>query len=87
MLHVRGKKSVPVNNRGNVIGENHKWAKLSDADVGAVFDLLDAGLGYAAIARKFDVSKSCIQKIATGRTRCQTPAGWREVSADDEDLD
>lgn len=45
---------------------------LSDADVGLVLDLLDAGMPYAQIAAKFQVSKSCVAHISSGRRRCQT---------------
>jgi len=54
-------------------GENHPAAKLTDHEVGLVWDLLDTGMSLAEIAEKFDVSKSCIQHIASGRNRS---AGW-----------
>ncbi len=35
--------------------------------------LRDHGLSFSALAAKFEVSKSHVWKIATGRRRCQTP--------------
>lgn len=64
-------KHVALNENGRRIGENHPWAKLLDREVDQILELLDAGLSYAAIADKFDVSKSCISHIASGRRRAQ----------------
>lgn len=60
------------NEFGRRIGESSTKAKLTDHEVDLVIDLLDAGLSYAKIATKFDVSKSCVQKIANGSCRSQT---------------
>ena len=76
----RKTKMVAVNERGLVIGEDHPSAKLTDADVDEVLALHELGLGYGRIAKKFDVTKGCVQKILTGRRRCQIPARFRAVS-------
>jgi DNA-binding NarL/FixJ family response regulator len=65
-------KLVSLNDSGRRIGQEHPRAKLLDAEVEQVLELLDAGLSYSAVARKMDVSKSCIAHIATGRRRGQT---------------
>lgn len=65
-------KLVALNDSGRRIGQEHPRAKLLDAEVSQVLDLLEAGLSYAVVAGKFDVSKSCIAHIATGRRRSQT---------------
>lgn len=74
------KKQVKLNAAGRVIGESHPWSKLTDAEVDLAFSLLEDGLSLAEVARKLDVSKSCIAHIAAGRRRCQTVA--RVVSVD-----
>lgn len=64
-------KLVALNENGRRIGESHPRAKLLDSEVDQVLALLDAGLSYAQVAEKFDVSKSCVAHIATGRRRSQ----------------
>lgn len=64
-------KLVALNENGRRVGDSHPRAKLLDHEVGQVLDLLEAGLSYSEVARKFDVSKSCIAHIATGRRRGQ----------------
>jgi hypothetical protein len=64
---------VAISAEGRRICEGHPGAILTDHEVGLVLDLLEAGLSYAEVAVKFEVSKSCIAHIANGRRRCQTP--------------
>lgn len=64
-------KLVALNENGRRIGESHPRAKLLDHEVDQVLALLEAGLSYAEVALKFDVSKSCVAHIATGRRRGQ----------------
>lgn len=73
-------KTIALNESGRRIGESHPRAKLLDYEVEQVLALLDAGLSYAEVARKFDVSKSCIAHIAAGRRRCQTVVRRLRVS-------
>lgn len=72
------KQRVAVNERGNRIGAGHPRAVLTDAEVDLVFGLIEDGMCYREIAEKFEVSKSCIGHLASGRRRCQTPADWVE---------
>ena len=65
-------KLVALNENGRRIGESHPRAKLLDYEVDQVLVLLEAGLSYAEVALKFDVSKSCVAHIATGRRRGQS---------------
>ena len=65
------KKTIMLNENGRRIGQSHPRAKLLDREVDHALDLLEAGLSYAEVARKLDVSKSCIAHIATGRRRHQ----------------
>lgn len=76
-------KLVALNQNGNRIGENHPRAKLLDHEVDQVLELLDAGLSYSKVADKFDVSKSCVAHIATGRRRGQAVARVVRVSVID----
>ena len=76
-------KLVALNELGRRVGETHPGAKLLDTEVDQVLDLLEAGLSYATIAGKFDVSKSCVAHIATGRRRSQTVARTVRVSVAD----
>lgn len=64
-------KTIAINENGRRIGESHPRAKLLDVEVDLALDLLGAGLSYAAVAVKLEVSKSCIAHIATGRRRAQ----------------
>lgn len=64
-------KQIALNENGRRVGESHPRAKLLDCEVDLVLGLLDAGLSYAAVAAKFEVSKSCVAHIATGRRRSQ----------------
>lgn len=73
-------KSIAFNESGRRIGEGHPRAKLLDHEVEQVLALLDAGLSYAEVAAKFDVSKSCIAHIAAGRRRGQAVARLARVS-------
>lgn len=65
------KKLVALNENGRRIGESHPRAKLLDHEVDQVLALLEAGMSYTQVAEKFDVSKSCVAHIATGRRRGQ----------------
>jgi hypothetical protein len=67
-------KTIALNENGRRVGESHPRAKLLDHEVGLALDLLEDGLSYAEVARKLDVSKSCIAHIATGRRRSQLVA-------------
>lgn len=67
-------KHVALNAEGRRIGEHHPRAKLLDHEVDQVLALLESGLSYAQVALKFEVSKSCVAHIATGRRRGQ-PVG------------
>lgn len=73
-------KHIALNDCGRRIGEGHPRAKLLDHEVDQVLALLEAGLSYAQVALKFDVSKSCVAHIATGRRRGQTVGRLVRVS-------
>jgi hypothetical protein len=64
-------KWIALNETGYRIGESHPRAKLLDYEVEQLVALVEAGLTYAAVAEKFEVSKSCVAHIVTGRRRGQ----------------
>jgi hypothetical protein len=74
-----GKKlRVGVNDAGRRVGESHQNAKLSDDDVRLILELHSYhGLGYGALAKKFEASKATIQKICNGSRRAKAPVRYR----------
>lgn len=51
-------------------GQHHHRAKLSDAEVDALREDYEEGLlSFAALARKYDISKSHAHRIVRGLTR------------------
>jgi len=65
----------PTNDNGRVIGQAHHRAVLTDADVDLVRNLRDEGLTHAAIAAKFEVSRSAIQAICSLKRRGHLAVG------------
>lgn len=75
-----------INDLGRRIGESHHRSKLSDADVGLIYGLRDAGLSYGQIAMKLDhipggVAKSTVRDVCTGRIRAQLCAGIKRQTS------
>ena len=54
-------------------GSAHPNSKLTEDDVRLIDVLLRDGVRESDIARKFDVSRNCINQIALGRT-------WKHVT-------
>lgn len=73
-------KTVALNEHGRRVGESHPRAKLLDNEVDLALALLEGGMSYAQVALKFDVSKSCVAHIATGRRRGQATMRLVRVS-------
>lgn len=71
------KKSLAVNDRGYVIGEQHHRAKLSDHEVDLVLELIDEGIPPGEVARKFDISRRTVRDYIAGRYRSQTITGHK----------
>ncbi len=72
-------RMIAVNDRGQVIGEGHPRAVLTDRDVELLLELRGDGFSYSWLAEKFEVSKSCVAKICRGEHRAQFPAAWRRA--------
>lgn len=73
-------KVAKMNEAGRLVGESHPLAKLTDAEIDLVLELLAGGMSLRKVADKFGVSKSCIQHIASGRNRSQIVAKAVRVS-------
>jgi ribosome-binding protein aMBF1 (putative translation factor) len=68
---------LAVNSGGYVIGEQHPRAVLTDHEVTLVFELREQGYSQRWLAAKFEVGRSTIRDILSGRTRAQTPDRWK----------
>lgn len=75
---IGNKLRVGVNDAGRRVGESHQNAKLSDDDIRLILELHSYhGVGYKTLAKKFDASVSCIQKICNGSRRANAPVRYR----------
>lgn len=72
--------TVQINEHGLRIGQDHPKAILTDRQVRQFFELRAQGLGYRRLAAIFDISKSHARYICKGRSRCQTPTRFKEVT-------
>lgn len=70
---------VGVNEQGQVVGQDHHRAVLSDHEVQLLLEMRGEGFSYEWLSAKFEVSKSCVQKICTGRSRTQVPARYVRI--------
>lgn len=57
---------------GRPSGESHPMAKISDRDVDLIRQLHEEGLGYRAIARKFELSRYTVRDIVKCNRRYAT---------------
>lgn len=60
---------VAVNESGCLVGESHPRAELTDHEVELLLSLREQGFSLGWLARKFEVSKSCVQHVCSGRNR------------------
>jgi hypothetical protein len=73
------KRHLALNEHNRRIGDSHPLARLTDAEVDLVHALLADGMSLSEVARRMDVSKSCIAHIAAGRRRNHVPARFVSV--------
>lgn len=86
------RKTVAIGPNGRRVGETHPNAKLTDHDCDLIRELATQrdeqgrvtrpGLSYTILARKFEVTKTCIHKIINCSRRAIVPA--RVVSVTQE---
>ena len=72
-------KTVLVNSAGQVIGQDHHRARLTDADIDLIVELRAEGLTYPQIAEKFEISKGQAHDYFTGRRRGQVATGQKQL--------
>lgn len=70
---------IALNEAGRRVGDSHHRAKLSNGEVDLIHELYSQGFSYRDLALKFEVSKSTIRSIITGRCRAQFPSSWRVI--------
>jgi len=73
-------RTVAVNERGLRVGQDHPRAKLTDIEVELMRRLHDEGMGYAQLAKKFEVSLWAVGRICRFEMRAQTPVTYKTVS-------
>lgn len=64
-------RMLTVNERGQLIGESHPGAVLTNHEVDLLLELRADGYSMGWLAKKFEVSKSCVAKIVWGQRRGQ----------------
>ncbi|MCX8567045.1 MAG: hypothetical protein ON057_001772 [Glomeribacter sp. 1016415] len=72
-------KTVAVNDRGLRIGESHHMARLTNREVELIRDLHDEGMGYEALAEKFEISRWTVGRICRFECRAQLPTRYKKV--------
>lgn len=70
-------KVVAINDRGHAIGEDHPRAVLTNHEVQLLLELRGEGYSYAWLAGKFEVGKSTVYDICSGRKRGQYPSHFK----------
>ena len=64
------KRTIQGGRPGAQPGERHHFAKLTDAEVDEMRAMYAEGMwSYSSLAKKFDVSKSCVRDTVIGRRR------------------
>jgi hypothetical protein len=74
-----GPLEVKLNERGNRIGDSNPRAELSDSEVDLMLRLREEGHSYGWLRDKFEVAKSTVQDICSGRRRGQPVARIKKV--------
>lgn len=80
MVSVRDRaknRMLAVNDRGQLIGDSHPGAVLSDHEVNLLLELRAEGYSMGWLAKTFEVSKSCVAKIVWGQRRGQLVVGYK----------
>jgi DNA invertase Pin-like site-specific DNA recombinase len=78
------KQVVAVNENGYRIGSSHHNARIPDDVVDKIRDLHeDEAIGYRRLAKMFNLTRSCVQKICNYERRAQTPDKWKTIREKD----
>lgn len=71
---------IAVNENGYRIGASHHNARIPDDVIDRIRDLHEEQeIGYRRLAKMFNLSRSCIQKICNYERRAQTPDRWKTI--------
>lgn len=74
---------IAVNETGDVVGDGHHKAILSDREVELVRQLREKhGMDYETLAKKFEVTKRSIAAICRLERRACTPARYKHQKED-----
>jgi hypothetical protein len=65
------KRSVSVNDRGHVVGQDHHRSRLSDHDIDLIRELRAGGMPLREIGEKFEISIQSVSYYARGDRRAQ----------------
>lgn len=79
------KRTLDLNDIGRRIGQDHHHAKLTNRDVGLLLAMRAEGFGYRRLAAKFEVSKTTVRNIVSGRYRNQVATAWKTVKVQIDD--
>lgn len=83
-ISLKDTRLVGVDDRGNRIGEDHPRAKLSNAEVDLIWELVHPTDGarpmsHRQVAAKFDISRGTVGDIVSCRRRSAYPTGYRRI--------
>lgn len=78
-------KTVAINGRGLVVGEDHHRARYTDGEVSMVLTLREEGLGYKKIAKKMDMPVRTVRCICNFESRAQPAVGFKRVRIPEEE--
>lgn len=73
------KRHVALNDSGHRIGESHPRAKLTDHEVDLLVQLREEGMGVNELAEKFEVHRTHVWRIFTGRKRAQLATRFKTI--------
>lgn len=67
--HSEYKRAYWADHQDQIVrGSDHTWSKLKESDIGPIRARISAGETHASIAADYDVSRSAITVIASGKT-------------------
>lgn len=79
------KRTLDLNDIGRRLGDSHHNAKLANRDVELLLALRAEGWGYRRLAAKFEVSKTTVRNIVSGRYRNQVATAWKTIKVQIDD--
>ena len=74
-------KLVAFGANGRRVGDSHPKAVLTNHEVDLLLELRNEGYSLSWLAEKFEVAKTTVHSIVSGRTRATLPATYRTSGA------